>query len=180
MNTPGNDRDAREWAAQERARRAAATNPPAPRGSGFSRDFFPAGERSLASPQEAGDAAYRHVADALRRPPPVELPPDFAARVARIAELQTATAVTKSSRLKPLPRSSAFERRLTGALVAVFALGTAAAALVYGARVMAQLEALAGVQGLQWLALLAGCLGLSWSLGWLRRQAGHDGIARPG
>ena len=183
MTTPGQDHDAREWEEQEQARRQArvadATRPSFG-GSGFSRELLPALERSSEKPCEAGDASYRHVAEALRHPPPVDLPPDFAARVARIAELQTATSVTKSSRLKPLLHSSAFERVLTGTLVAVFALGAVVAALVYGARVLAQLQALAGVQGLQWMALLAGCLGLSWSLDWLRRQAGHDGIARPG
>jgi len=140
----------------------------------------PAPARSSPSHREDDDASYRHVAEALRRPPPVDLPPDFATRVARIAELPTATSVTRSSRLKPLLHSSAFERVLTGVLVAVFALGALAAALVFGARVLAQLQAVVGVQGLQWMALLAGCLGLSWSLDWLRRQAGHDGIARPG
>lgn len=184
MTTPGQDHDAREWEAQEHARRqarvAAMTDPPAPGGSGFSRDLFPAVEQSPAGPREAGDSTYSRVAEALRRPPPVDLPPDFAARVARIAKLQTAPPVAKSSRLEPLPRSGALERRLTGVLVAVFALGAMVAALVYGARVLAQLQAMVGVQGLQWMALLAGCLGLSWSLDWLRRQAGHDGVARPG
>src|SRR3546814_5212060 len=60
MNTPGHDHDAREWEAQEHARRqaraAAVTNPPAARGSGSSRDLSPAVERSPASPHEAGDA----------------------------------------------------------------------------------------------------------------------------
>src|SRR3546814_4546538 len=118
MNTPGHDHVAREWEAQEHARRqartAAVTNPPAARGSGPSRDLSPAVERSPASPHEAGDAAYRHVAEALRRPPPVDLPPDFAARVARIADVRAATSVAGSPRLEPLPQSGAFERVLTG------------------------------------------------------------------
>src|SRR3546814_7524149 len=75
--------------------------------------------------------------------------------------------------------SGAFERVLTGVLVAAFALCAVATGLVYGARVLAQLQAMVGVQGLQWMALLAGCLGLSWSLDRLRRRAGHDGVARP-
>src|SRR3546814_13158162 len=94
MNTPGHDHDAREWEAQEHARRqartAAVTNPPAARGSGSSRDLSPAVERSPASPHEAGDAAYRHVAEALRRPPPVDLPPAFAARAARLPQARPA------------------------------------------------------------------------------------------
>src|SRR3546814_2613479 len=149
------------------------------RGSGSSRDLSPAVERSPASPHEAGDAAYRHVAEALRRPPPVDLPPDFAARVARIADVRAATSVAGSPRLEPLPQSGAFERVLTGVLVAAFALCAVATGLVYGARVLAQLQAMVGVPGLQWMALLAGCLGLSWSLDRLRRRAGHDGVARP-
>src|SRR3546814_15119573 len=94
MNTPGHDHDAREWEAQEHARRqartAAVTNPPAARGSGPSRALSPAVERSPASPHEAGDAAYRHVAQTLRRPPPVDLPTDFAARVPRLPQRRAA------------------------------------------------------------------------------------------
>ncbi len=184
MNTPGHDHDAREWEAQEHARRqahaAAATDRPALGGSGFNRDLFPPVAQSPAGPRDAGEGSYRRVAEALRRPPRVDLPPDFAARIARIAELGVATPVAKSSRLEPLPQSGALERTLTGVLVAVFALSAVAAALVYGARVLTQLQAMAGVQGVQWMALLGGCLGLSWSLEWLRRQGGHDGITRPG
>jgi hypothetical protein len=35
------------------------------------------------------------------------------------------------------------------------------------------LQAAIGAQGVQWAALLAGCLGLSWSLDRLRAYAGH-------
>ena len=180
-----NDHDQREWEAQERARQLArdgksASPPLAPRGSGFSRESLHPVELSSTSEPDAESADYRRIADALRRPPPVDLPSDFAVRVARIAEMRAAAPVAKSPRLKPLSRSSALERALTGALMAVFALGAVAVAPVYGARVLAQLQAMVGVQGVQWMALLAGCLGLSWSLDWLRRQARHDGVVRPG
>src|SRR3546814_615355 len=50
MNTPGHDHDAREWEAQEHARRparaAAVTNPPAARGRGCSRALSPAVEQT--------------------------------------------------------------------------------------------------------------------------------------
>jgi hypothetical protein len=176
MNTSGQDHEAHEWEAQERARRqvrdAVAAPPGAPsRRSGFSRGLPGMGTPSSASPQEAGNASYRHIAQALRRPPPVDLPPDFAARVARIAEARA-----------PSPAAAeapAFERVLVRALVFVFALCAVATGLVYGARVLAQLQAAIGLQGMQWTALLAGCLGLSWSFEWLRRRSGHRGAMRP-
>src|SRR3546814_5839508 len=128
------------------------------RGSGSSRDLSPAVERSPASPHEAGDAAYRHVAEALRRPPPVDLPPDFAARVARIAEVRAATSVAGSPRLEPLPQSGAFERVLTGVLVAVFALCAVATGLVYGARVLRSEEHTSELQSLMRISYAVFCL----------------------
>ena len=187
MNTPSDhdagDRDAREWAAQERAlrhARAAAVKSPGPSDcrSGFSRELLPAAERSSASPHDAGEALYRHVAEALRRPPTVDLPRDFAARVARIAELQASVRGSESSRLKPLLQSGAFERALVRALVATFALCTLLAGAIYGERVLTQLQATVGVHGLQWAALAATCLGLSWILDWLRRRLGHGDAMR--
>lgn len=181
MNTPGQDHDAREreaqeWAAQERARRharAAAAKSPGPpdSGNGFSSKLFPAMKPSPASPHEAGDASYRHIAQVLRHPPPVDLPPDFAARVARIAEAHAP--------VPALAEAPAFERVLIRTLAVVFALCAVVAGLVYGERVLAQLQMAIGMQGLQWAALLAGCLGLSWSFEWLRRRAGHGDAMRP-
>jgi len=165
QDTPGMARDAREseaqeWAAQERARQQV-------------RDAT-----STASP-DAADAAYRRIAAALRHPPRVELPVDFAARVARIAEAPVPAPipvpVPEGMRPRLLSQSGAFEQALLRALVAVFALCALAAGLVYGASVSAQLQAAIGVQGVEWTVLLAGCLGLSWSFEWLRRRAGHDG-----
>src|SRR3546814_14093940 len=72
-----------------------------------------------------------------------------------------------------------FTTLVRSGLWAVVARGAVATGLVYGARVLAQLQAMVGVQGLQWMALLAGCLGLSWSLDRLRRPAGPDGLPRP-
>jgi hypothetical protein len=191
MNTPheheARDREAREWAAQERARRqardAAAVSPdPNDRvGSGFSREFFRTAEPSPTTPHAAADAdaPYQRIAEALRRPPPVDLPADFAVHVARIAEARVPGFVPKGSRLKPLPQSGALERTLVRALVFVFALCAVATGLVYGARVLAQLQAAIGPQGVQCTALLAGCLGLSWSLDLLRRRSGHGDAVRP-
>lgn len=194
MNTSGQDHgapewEAGEWAAQEHARRqarvAAGASPGAPdRGSDFGRGLFGMAAPSSAGPQDAGDASYRHIAEALRRPPPVDLPPDFAARVARVAEARAPDRVPESPRLessrpKPLPQSGAFERTLLRALVFAFALCAVVVGLVYGARVLAQLQAAIGMQGVQWTALLAGCLALSWSFEWLRRRPGDDDAVRP-
>lgn len=181
MNTPhdhdARDRDAREWAAQENARRRArdaAKGSGAPDSrSGSSREPFPMVERPATAPRDTGEASYRHVAEALRRPPPVDLPPDFAARVAGIAESRAPARDAEAPRLKPLPRSDAFERATVRALVAMFALCALLAGPIYGTRV---LQAAAGVQGMQWMALLAGCLALSWVLDWLRRRLGHGAV----
>jgi hypothetical protein len=183
MNTSGHDHDAREWEAQERARRqahagAAASADSPDRGSGISRELFGMATPSSASLQDAGDASYRRIAEALRHPPPVDLPSDFAARVARIAEAGVPASVPESSRLKPLPQSGKFERVLVRALTILFALCGVLVCLIYGARVFAQLQAVLGTQGVQWTALLAGCLGLSWSFEWLRRHAGHGDAMR--
>jgi len=181
MNTPGHEhhideREACEWAAQERGRQQASDAAAAlAGGSGFGREFFSVAEPSL-NPDTTEAASYRRIAEALRRPPPVDLPPDFAARVARAAALRAPVAfpaAPESSRPGPPTQPAAFERALIGVLACAFALCTVVAALVYGARLSAQLQAALGVQGAQWTALLAGCLGLSWSFDWLRRRAGH-------
>lgn len=170
------EREAREWEVQERGRRQAvdadaARNAPA--ATGIVRGA-PRGVDTAASPAIAADAvaaeAYRRIAQALRRPPPVDLPPDFAVRMARMAEtLAQAPAPTAGPAVAADP---VLERVLVRALVAAFALGAVVVGLVYGARVFTQLQAAIGAQGVQWAALLAGCLGLSWSLDRLRTLAG--------
>ena len=181
MSMPGPDhdrgeREAHEWEVQERGRRQAADadaawNAPAVTGivRGASSGIDAAASPSIAADAVAADA-YRRIAQALRRPPPVDLPPDFAVRMARMAETlaQTPTAVPAAA-ADPL-----LERVLLRALVAALALGAVVVGFVYGARVFTQLQAAIGAQGVQWVVLLAGCLGLSWSLGRLRALAGHD------
>ncbi len=151
MNTHGHDHDVdeREWQAQERAWRDARTGPAAAVGT-----------------DDRAQAGYRAVAHALRRPPPVALPDGFAADLARIAESRA-----------PAPEAG-LERWLVRALVAAFVVSALLALGAYGARLAALLQAAAGAQGLQWLAVLAGCVALSWSLDWLRRRAG-DGEGGP-
>ncbi|MDN5781025.1 MAG: hypothetical protein L0H23_03215 [Luteimonas sp.] len=177
MNTSGQDHDAREWEAQEHARRqarAAAAAPGSPDAVGGLRRARVGTEAPTAvRPQDAGDASYRRVAEALRRPPPIDLPPDFAADGARVAGARGATPVLASAPSPMAAAEPAFERMLVRMLVLVFALCALAASAVYGARVFAQLRDAIGTQGLQWTALLAGCLALSWSFDWLRRHVGH-------
>ena len=188
MNTPheheARDREAREWETQEHARRqarAAAAVSPDPDdggGSGFSRELSRTPESSPTTPHAAAEAPYQRIAEALRGPPPVDLPADFAVHVARLAEERAPVLVPERSRLKPLPQSGAFERALAGVLVFVFALCALLSGAIYGARVLAQMQAAVGVQGLQWAALLVGCLGLSWAVDWLRRRFGHGDAMR--
>ena len=179
MSGPDHDRgerEAREWEAQERGRRQAADaawNAPAVTGivRGASSGIDAAASPSIAADAVAADA-YRRIAQALRRPPPVDLPPDFAVRMARMAKTlaQAPAAPTAGPAVAADPL---LERVLLRALVAAFALGAVVVGLVYGARVFTQLQADIGAQGVQWAALLAGCLGLSWSLDRLRALAGH-------
>jgi len=157
MNTTDRDHDAggpdaREWAAQERARREAGTG---------GRAIVRAADHA---PDDAGAAAYRRIAEALRNPPPVELPADFAARVARTAEAPRRT-----------PAGPAFENILQRVLVVAFALCAVLAGLAYGARLLALLQAGVGADALQWAALAAACVALSWSFEWLRNRAGRGG-----
>ncbi len=166
-------REAREWAAQERARRQASGAPaaspdPDDEGGSFSRESFRTTEAPPTTPHLSADASYQRIAEALRRPPSVDLPAGFAARVARLADAQATTPATAAS-IEP-----AFERGLVRALVATFALCAVAAGAVYGTRVLTQLQAAIGTEGLQWTALLAACLGASWAFDWLRRRVGHD------
>ena len=194
MNTHGHDHDAREreardrnareWTTQElarsQARAAAAEHPVTPvRGNSSSRGPFDAATLSSASAHDAGEAAYRRIAEALRHPPPVDLPPDFAARIARMAGQRAPAAVANRAQPEQSLPSGELERALVGVLGCVLALCALVAGGVYGPRMFAQVQAAIGLQGLQWTSLLAGCLVLSWSFEWLRRRAGHGGAMRP-
>lgn len=180
MNTSGQGQDEREWAAQERARRqppgGAAQSPGAPdRGRAFSGERF----GTAGSSAGCGDAAYRRIDEALRHPPPVDLPPDFAVRVARIAAQRAADVAETGAQAGPAARPAEFERVLVGTLACVLGLCALVAGLVYGPRMVTPVQAAVGAEGLQWTALLAGCLALSWSFEWLRRRTGDGGGLRP-
>ena len=142
-----NTRDEREhplgdaaWQAQERARLAARD------GHGDA------------------DAVDLRIARALREPPPVALPADFAARVARLARAQAAVSVE-------------LERRLLRGLVVAFAL-SAAVVVAWLGRGWVDALALAlpgGTQSAGWLLLALACLLGNWAFGLVR-----GGLQRPG
>lgn len=132
-----NTRDEREhplgdaaWQAQERARLAARD------GHGDA------------------DAVDLRIARALREPPPVALPADFAARVARLARAQAAVSVE-------------LERRLLRGLVLVFGLSAATAVGWLGRGWVDALAAAlpGGLQSVGWLLLALACLLGDWAWG---------------
>lgn len=136
--------DEGEWQAQERARRD---------------------ERDGVAPVEDPlQASYRSIARALRAPPPGRLPTNFAVQVAaRVARMATHP-----------PLDLRFEQRLVRVLVGVFALSAAVAAALYGQQAIAGLAALVPAlsadTSLDWITLVAGCMGLSWTFHLLRRR----------
>ena len=144
MNQHRNDHDEREWQAQERALREVRSGLQAPT-------------------DDLTLARYRDIAKALRQPPQSRLPWDFAASVARLAQQHPAPAVHTLT-----------EQGLLRALAAIFALSALAALGVYGDRLLAMLQVAAGAAGLQWSLALTACVGLSWSLDWLRRRLRDD------
>ncbi|MCD9033087.1 hypothetical protein LDO32_15265 [Luteimonas sp. Y-2-2-4F] len=121
------------WARQERARLAARGGDPAPAGV---------------------DAADLAIARALRAPPPVELPADFAAALAHRAGLA------------PAVRDP--DARLAGAGVAALLALLGLAALAVAAFPLAgladALSATAARLPLGWIAALGGCVLLSWAM----------------
>jgi len=140
----GPDIDEAQWQAQERARIAA-------------RD----GDIE-ADPDEL------HIARALRHAPGVDLPFDFASRVAGIARAQQASA-------------SLLEQRLLRSLALVFGLSSAVTVAYYGhAWVAALVTGLpGGSDALGWSAAAAACVGANWAWGLLRErlQSGRDRLA---
>lgn len=121
---------AAEWAAQERAL---------------------ADERAASDPWASDPASrsYRRVAQLLAQPPEEQLPPDFAARIARQVE--------RAPMVRPV------EARLEGSLLALLAAAMVVAVLLYGAAWLPPLEQ--GTTGAllskPWVWALALCLGLS-------------------
>ena len=144
-----NDRiDEREWLAQERAMRdaregAASTDPMAMR--------------------------YRKVADALRAPLPDLLPADFAAQVARQAEINAKAPVMAP---EP-PAEKGFEFNLERGLLGLLGLGSAVVAGVYGQAWLAPTRELLHLDSnvaLNWALALGVCVGASWLTEQLRRR----------
>ncbi len=100
-------------------------------------------------------ARYRDVARALRAPPPVGLPDDFAVQVAR----RVAGVVEPDAR---------FEQRLVGALVALFGVAGVIVCLIYGAdwwRSSATYVPDLGAGSMKWLLALGACIAASWTMG---------------
>ncbi len=106
------------------------------------------------------------IAHALRHPPTVGLPPDFAQHVAARA--------TRA----PQTYASLLEQRLLRGLTLVFGLSSAATVAYYGHEWVAALIATlpGGTDALGWSAAAAACVGANWAWGLLRErlQARHD------
>lgn len=140
IQPPQHDVDDARWQAQERARVAA-------RDGSFE-----------------ADADNLRIAHALRRPPAVDLPPDFARHVAGVARAQQAAA--------PL-----LEQRMLRGLTLVFGLSSAVTVAYYGHAWVAALATSlpGGSDALGWSAAAATCVGANWAWGLLRErlQARH-------
>lgn len=136
------DIDDAQWQAQERARIAAR-------------------DGSLDA-----DADHLRIAHALRHAPAVDLPPDFAKRIAaRAMHAQQASVAL-------------LEQRLLRGLTLVFGLSSAATVAYYGHAWVAALATSlpGGSDALGWSAAAVTCVGANWAWGLLRErlQAGHD------
>lgn len=146
MNTrqSGPDIEDARWQAQERARIAA-------RDGGIDAD-----------PDDL------RIARALRHAPKIDLPADFASRVAGIARARQAS-------------GSLLEQRLLRGLALVFGLSSAVTVAYYGHGWIAALASTlpGGIDALGWSAAAGACVGANWALGLLRErlQAGRDLLA---
>ena len=114
-------------------------------------------ERARHADPEA-DPHDQRIAHALRVPPPVALPQDFAARVAALAQARAVA-------------DSRLEQTLLRWLVLVFALSAAVVVAWFGRGWVATLAATlpGGQSAIGWGALAACCLLGNWGLGALRR-----------
>ena len=102
------------------------------------------------------------IAHALRRAPPVDLPFDFAAQVASMAQAQAAM-------------NSLFEQRLLRGLTLVFAVSALVVVAWYGRGWAAELAAIlpGGHDALGWSVVAACCVLGNWGFGALRRKFEH-------
>jgi hypothetical protein len=142
------DRDEREWLAQERAR-LEARNPGA----------TPSGDPMV--------ARYRKLSHALRTPMTDALPDDFAANVARLAQ---AGVVVDA----PLDAPDAtLERKLTNLFVGLFAIAAVVVAAMYGSQWLPPILGLLHLDSsvaVNWALALAACVGATWATEHLRRH----------
>lgn len=116
----------------------------------------PAAEREWQA-QERGEGTYAHVARAAGEPVEAMLPPDFAERVAVMAQV----------RASALRQPARFETWLIALLLITLVAGGAA----FIATDTRSLESLRQ----PWLLGLAGCLALSQGMAWLFRPGRRDG-----
>ena len=144
MNIPKHpvDFNDAEWLAQERARLSVGA------------DAFDLDERDL------------RVSRALRQAPVVALPSDFAARVAGLVRVQTATDLR-------------FEQRLLRVLSVVFGLSAVATVAWFGRSWPADFAAAlpGGSEAVGWSVTVAACALCNWGLGLLRRRQSGDSSA---
>ncbi len=146
MNTrqSGPEIDEARWQAQERARIAA---------------------RDGSIDADPDDLS---IAQALRQAPALDLPHDFASRVAGIARARRVS-------------TSLVEQRLLRGLTLVLGLSSAATVAYYGHAWAAALAASlpGGADALGWSAAAAACVGANWAWGLLRErlEAGRDLLA---
>ncbi len=112
------------------------------------------------------DADELRIAHALRHPPAVDLPFDFAKQVA-----------ARAARA-PQTSGSLLEQRLLRGLTLVFGLSSAATVAYYGHAWVAALAMTlpGGTDALGWSAAAAACVGANWAWGLLRERmhAGND------
>lgn len=137
--TPADHEDA-QWQAQERARLAASDG------------------------TAIADAVDLRVARALRHAPPVELPNDFAARVAGLARLQATN-------------NSLFEQRLLRGLSILFALSALVTVAWFGRSWPASLAAVlpGGSEAASWSMAAGLCVMANWAFALLRGQNERGG-----
>lgn len=152
MNThePFDPIEEREWQAQERARLEA--------------------RNGAATPSDDPMVArYRKLSRALRTPMTETLPDDFAANVARLAQVGV---VAQAPAEAP---EAAFELGLTRALIGLFAIAAVVVAAMYGGqwvRPIMDLLHLDSAVAVNWALALGACVGATWATEQLRRHKG--------